>query len=98
MPNNDFFEIHTEREAFHNVKTVTPLPDYMLEVLFANGESRKYDVKPLFDKWDAFRALAGVCGLFRQVKVDAGGYGISWNDDIDLSCDELYINGAKPEE
>ena len=32
-------------------------------------------------------------GLFEQVKVDAGGYGISWNDEIDLSCDELYHNG-----
>ncbi len=28
-----------------------------------------------------------------QVKVDAGVYGISWNDDIDLSCEELYQNG-----
>ena len=34
-----------------------------------------------------------VSGLFEQVKVDAGGYGISRNDDIDLSCEELYQNG-----
>jgi len=27
------------------------------------------------------------------VKVDAGGYGISWNDDIDLSEYELWTNG-----
>ena len=32
-------------------------------------------------------------GLFDRVRVDTGGYGISWNDDIDLSCDELYWNG-----
>lgn len=34
-------------------------------------------------------------GLSEQVKVDVGGYGISWNDEIDLSCDELYDNGVK---
>jgi len=51
------------------------------------------DVSPLFDKWESFKALDSVSGLFEQVKVDAGGYGISWNDDIDLSCEELYQNG-----
>ena len=29
-----------------------------------------------------------------MVEVDNGGYGISWNDDIDLSCDELFENGV----
>lgn len=27
------------------------------------------------------------------VKADKGGYGISWNDEIDLSCDELWEIG-----
>jgi hypothetical protein len=47
-------------------------------------------VKPLFEKWTAFQTLSRVSGLFEQVRVDAGGYGISWNEYIDLSCDELY--------
>ncbi len=47
----------------------------------------------MFEKWDAFKALSSVKGLFEQVKVDTGGYGISWNDDIDLSCNELWENG-----
>ncbi len=75
---------------FHKVKTVQPLPNYLLMVIFENGETRQYDVKPLFDKWETFRDLANVKGLFEQVQVDAGGFGIQWNDDIDLSCDELY--------
>jgi hypothetical protein len=32
-------------------------------------------------------------GLFEQAKVAGGGYGIYWNDDLDIGCDELYING-----
>jgi len=31
---------------------------------------------------------------FRALHVDAGGYGISWNDDIDLSEYELWTNGV----
>lgn len=45
-----------------------------------------------FDKWEAFKLLADVKGLFEQVKVDSGGYGISWDDNIDLSCNELWNN------
>ena len=31
--------------------------------------------------------------LFRNVQVDPFGYGIFWNDDIDLSESELWLNG-----
>jgi hypothetical protein len=34
--------------------------------------------------------------LSRAVRVDAGGYGVSWNDDLDLSEDELWVNGVEP--
>ncbi len=78
---------------FYKVKTVQPLPDFNLLVGFVTGEKRQYDITPLFDKWEMFKALKNTQGLFEQVKVDAGGYGISWNDEIDLSCDELYHNG-----
>lgn len=77
----------------HKVKTIQPLPNFNLLVGFISGEKRQYDVTPLFDKWEAFKSLRSTPGLFEQVKVDAGGYGISWNDEIDLSCDELYHNG-----
>lgn len=79
---------------FYKVQDVKPLEKYKLLVTFQNGEIKEYDVKPLFDKWQVFKDLAYINGLFQQVKVDAGGYGISWNDDIDLSCNELYYNGV----
>lgn len=52
-----------------------------------------YDVKPLFAKWVPFKALENAPKLFSGVEVDTGGYGIIWNDDLDLSCDELFENG-----
>jgi hypothetical protein len=80
---------------FYKVADVKPLPEFMLTVRFCDGTTRKYDVKPLFDKWENFRAFMSVTGLFEQVRVDAGGYGISWNDFLDLSCNELYENGQE---
>lgn len=80
---------------FYRVQEVTPLSGYRLLVVFANGERRSYPVQPLFHKWKSFAALAETKGLFEQVTVDAGGYGIRWNDEIDLSCNELYENGRR---
>lgn len=79
---------------FYKIKAVQPLPSYNLLVSFTTGECKRYNVAPLFEKWDIFKTLANVKGLFEQVHVDAGGYGISWNDDIDLSCNELWENGV----
>ncbi len=78
---------------FHKVKAVNVLPDYRLSVQFAEGITKIYDLKPLFDKWPVFTELKNNQELLYSVEVDAGGYGVVWNDDIDLSCDELYENG-----
>ena len=78
---------------FFKVTAVRAAEDYTLIVDFANGERKIYDVKPLFDEFAAFRPLMNNHGLFESVRVDAGGYGIVWNDEIDLSCNELYFGG-----
>jgi hypothetical protein len=40
-------------------------------------------------------APAGIASaaFFNAVRVDPGGYGVSWSDDIDLSEYELWTNG-----
>lgn len=78
---------------FHKIKNVSPLTDYRLSVQFAEGCTKIYDVKPLFDAIPAFKELKEP-HLFSEVTVDVGGYGIIWNDDLDLSCDELWENGT----
>ncbi len=85
---------------FHKVAAVRPSDDYRLIVDFCNGARRIiYDIKPLLDDFAMFRPLIDHEGLFESVRVDIGGYGIVWNDAIDLSCDELYTHGQPlPEE
>ncbi len=80
---------------FHKIKAVHAMPDYCLCVQFSEGVTEIYDVKPLFAKWPVFKALEENIKLFYSVKVDKGGYGIVWNDDLDLSCNELYKNGKR---
>ena len=79
---------------FHKVKSVRPMDDFVLLVSFSEGVTKTYDVKPLFSKWLVFNALKNN-HLFEEVSVDQGGYGVSWNDDIDLSCDELFYEGKE---
>lgn len=80
---------------FHKVKNVFVLPDYKLNVQFAEGVTKMYDVKPLFDKIPIFKSFKEQPEKFSDVSVDVGGYGIVWNDEVDLSCDELWENGTK---
>ena len=79
---------------FHKVKEVSALADLKLSVQFTNGTTKIYDVAPLMRRFSAFKLLKDE-SLFRSVEVDQGGYGIIWNDDLDLSCDELWENGAE---
>lgn len=78
---------------FHKVKNVNALPDFKLSVQFAEGVTKIYDVSKLFDKFSFFKPLQDNPEIFGGVTVDVGGYGVIWNDDIDISCDELFANG-----
>jgi len=79
---------------FHRIKNVRTLPDMILQVEFLDGTAKSYDVKPLMDKWAVFNKLKHNA-LFDLAHVEVGGYGIVWNKDIDLSCDELWENGKE---
>ena len=79
---------------FHKVKSVNALDNFRLSVQFAEGVTKIYDVSQLFDKGEAFRYLKDDPDLFNNIQVDVGGYGVIWNDDLDISCDELYANGC----
>ena len=80
---------------FHKIKNIAALPEYKLSVQFAEGVTKLYDVRPLFDNIPAFRYFREHPETFADVSVDVGGYGAVWNDELDLSCDELWDNGKE---
>lgn len=75
------------------IKSVLPLQEWKLLVTFANDVQKIYDCTPLFQQ-ERFWQLRNEA-FFKSLKVDVGGYGVSWNDDIDLSEYELWHNGIE---
>jgi hypothetical protein len=71
------------------VKSVRALDDYELEVLFENGECRRFDVKPYLGQ-GVFTRLRNR-GLFSAVRMVSGS--IEWPGGPDLSYDTLYLRG-----
>lgn len=76
------------------ILSVQSLEDKKLLVKFVNGIEKIYDCKPLMEKFEPFKPLENEV-FFKQVKADAGGYGISWNDKVDLSEYELWTNAIE---
>lgn len=79
---------------FHKITSLATLPDHILLVGFANGEFKQFDLKPLIHKYPPFATLKNVAGLYEQAKIDLGGYGIFWNDDLDISAEGIYEKGV----
>ncbi len=68
------------------VKTVKPNPDYTITLTFANGEVRRFDVKPYLDK-GFFQELQDLSN-FNSVKPFLGS--VQWRDGQDFCPDTLY--------
>lgn len=75
------------------IKKIIPKDNYILECFFNNGVKKLYDVGPLLEN-NIFSKLRNNTNFFK-VKVDIGGYGISWNDEIDIAVEELWGNGIE---
>ncbi len=73
------------------VKDVGILEDYVLIVRFDNDVNKRFDIRSRLcdSRFQPLRDKA----LFNCVKVDQGGYGISWNDEVDISEYELWNSG-----
>ena len=82
-------------DTFARIHSVKPTRGRNLLVVFRNGAQRIYDCTPLLDV-DAFRPLRDLA-FFRSVRPDPHGYGVIWNDEIDLAESEIWLNGRDPE-
>ena len=74
------------------VVDVVPISDMKLLVFFEDGCTKKFDVKKLLKENPEFSALIDET-LFNSVMVEPGGYGVSWNEQLDCSEGELYKDG-----
>ncbi|WP_323813172.1 DUF2442 domain-containing protein [Cellvibrio sp. NN19] len=75
------------------VKSVEPLDNYKLKLLFTNGDLKIFDVAPYLEK-GVFRELKD-SSYFKQVKVVSGA--IEWPHEQDFSNDTLFLLGISQE-
>jgi len=73
------------------VKDVKPNPDYTITLLFDNGETRIFDVKPYLDK-GIFRELRDK-KVFYSVRPFLGS--VQWQNGQDFCPDTLYLESKR---
>ena len=77
----------------HKIINVIEIVDrYNFKSFFSDGEIVSFDVRTLFEKYPVFEVLKDK-KLFYNIKIDGVGYGVSWNDQLDLSSDGIYNQG-----
>ena len=81
--------------TYPKIRSVRPRSGKTLLVEFENGARKVYDCTPLL-KSEAFRPLQDEA-IFRCAHADSHGYGVIWNDDIDLAESEVWLNGRTVE-
>ena len=68
------------------------IDDRTLLIEFSQSEFKKYNISQLLSK-EMFAPLQNP-SFFKSFKIEAGGYGLVWNEDIDISEYELWKNGV----
>jgi hypothetical protein len=66
--------------------------DATLIIEFTNREVKKYSILHLLSN-PMFSPLQQPA-FFKNFKIEQGGYGVIWNDEIDISEYELWKNGV----
>lgn len=74
-----------------SVIDVKPLENYQLLLTFANGEKRKFDMKPYLDI-GIFKELKNTM-LFKTVRINFDT--IEWANEADLDPELLYQNSIR---
>lgn len=75
------------------IEDVVPLEDTKLLVFFRDGTVWKYNMKIMLSGKPRFSAILKNEKMFRQVRVQTGGYGICWGENLFISDETLYSVG-----
>lgn len=73
------------------VVSVKAESDFMLDIRFADGVRKRYDMKPVIAEGGVFNKIAEP-QIFATVYAD--GTTVSWRGNVDIAPEELYWNGT----
>ncbi len=78
----------------NKLKAIKTQDNLILLATFLDGTIKEYDIKPLFKIYPQLKELENRT-LFDNVKIDTGGYGVSWNDELDLDAETIWECGTR---
>lgn len=70
---------------------VKVIQNLILSVIFSDGNTRTYDCTKVIDRNEHYKRLEDF-NFFKNVHIDAGGHGLSWDDYVDISEYEILEN------
>jgi hypothetical protein len=71
------------------IKSVTPLENFEVKLVFADGSAKVVDLKPCLEG-PLFELMRNDPVKFREVRVDAEFGGLEWPNGADICPDLLY--------
>lgn len=80
------------------VKSVIPMENYILDVVFDDNVRVHYDMKEDISSlpgYDDLRNIQGLYHLYQNAQLDLSRICIYWNEYIDLPSDTIYEYGNK---
>ena len=79
-----------QKRRMKRIEDVVPLPDWELLVFFRDGDVKRCDMQPYFEKERPFRILMEREDYFASVRVQPGGYGVEWDVNLRVSDEMLH--------
>lgn len=81
------------RRFQYKIEDVLPLNDRNLLVFFRDGTVKKCALTEYFEKNPPFSILLKRDDFFHDVRIQTGGYGVQWDENLSILDSELYKMG-----
>ena len=101
-PQDDYYLVPTDEFSFSKeittrffvkIEDIVPLEDFNLLVFFRNGKVKKCNLKNHFRQYRNFNVLLKDPDLFNRVRIQVGGYSVTWDESLNISDLVLYETG-----
>ena len=83
-----------KRRNSYKIDDIMPLENQKLLIFFSDGTVKVCDIKRMVDKNSSLEKLLTIHPeYFEKVRLQVGGYGVFWDENMTISDSELFENG-----